>query len=104
MKTNPNYGVTVINHDKVMKVSVQNSKPKNAANKVIPFNYINVNNLQLKALTKFSTYCTQEVGYHCKNAPMFENNEISVMWKSLAGKGYYLVSILFYKHYYMNII
>lgn len=87
MKSNPNFGVTVINHDKPKKISVQDIKPKKAKNKVIPLNYRNVNELQLQALTSLSTYCSQDVGYHCKNAPIFENNEISVMWKSLAGKG-----------------
>lgn len=87
MKTNPNFGVTVINHNKPKKVSVQDIAPKKAINKIITLIYTNVNELQLQALTNFSTYCTQDVGYHCKNAPMFENNEISVNWKSSTGKG-----------------
>ncbi|RDD36937.1 Fibrillin-2, partial [Trichoplax sp. H2] len=86
MKTNPNYGVTVINHDNIKTVSVQKSKPKSAKQKLIALKYYNVNLVQLQALTKFSTYCTQTVSYQCQNAPMFINNEISVMWKSPSGK------------------
>ena len=87
MKSNPDYGVTVINHNKLGSNSVQASPPVNARTKIVYFNYTNVELNQLKALTKSSTYCIQQVGYRCKNAPIFANNEASLTWISAAGAG-----------------
>lgn len=89
MKSHPNYGITLINHDKLASngITVQSQPPANARSKTVSLTYKNVNSNQLKALTKSSTYCTQYVQYNCINAPIFANNEASLSWISVSGKG-----------------